>query len=331
MSNRFLHIIKPFLPFKSNAFVLKWLLIFALAVPFENSLVAQQDAVYNYTMYNLLSLNPAYAGSRDALTATLLHRNQWIGFEGAPVTSTLILHSPVYDRKVNLGLTIVDDKVGVIHERSVHVDYAFRFNVTKYSQLALGLKVGVKSLSADLSTLSTEQQSDPLFANDFTSGVYPNFGFGIYFSQDKFYFGLSSPRLLEDSQQYRLGDGDKNMFFKEQRQYFLISGGIVTLSNDFDLKPTLFARATKGLSPIIDVTSTVIFDDKFQLGVMYRTSKEVGVLAGVTLFPRLFVGYSYDWSIGSQSSKYNFGSNEVVLQYDFVYFGLKKIRSPRFF
>lgn len=295
------------------------------------SVFAQQEGIFNHTMNNLLSLNPAYAGSREALTAVLLHREQWVGFEGAPVTNTLLVHSPVYNQKVNLGLSIVDDKVGTIHDRSFYIDYAYRFQVSKYSQLALGLKVGVKSLSANLAGLRLDQSGDEAFAKDYNSGLYPNFGFGIYYSQDRFYLGLSSPRLIENSQQYRIGGDAEDLYFEEQRQYFLISGALFTLTNDFDLKPTVFVRATKGVSPVVDMTGTLIFQDKFQLGLLYRTTKDAGLLAGVNLTPRLFVGYSYDWSFMSRTPKFNFGSNEVVLQYDFAYFGLKKIRSPRFF
>ena len=326
---KIIHIVKRLLMLNMASVKQMWIAatFFVAIVP----LFAQQEGVFNHSMNNLLSLNPAYAGSREALTATLLHRQQWMGFEGAPVTSTFMVHSPVYNQKVNLGLSIVDDKVGTIHDRSFYVDYAYRFQLTKYSQLALGLKVGVKSLSADLSTLRLDQSGDELFAKDYSSGLYPNFGFGVYYSQDRFYLGLSSPRLIENSQKYRIGGTADDLYFEEQRQYFLISGAMFTLTNDIDFKPSIFLRATKGVTPVLDLTAMFIYQDKFQLGLLYRTTKEAGVLAGINLTPRLFMGYSYDWSFMSRVPKFNFGSSEVVLQYDFVYFGMKKIRSPRFF
>ncbi|GAL71582.1 hypothetical protein JCM19302_3072 [Jejuia pallidilutea] len=39
---------------------------------------AQQDPQYTQYMYNTMSVNAAYAGQRDVLSATALYRTQWL-------------------------------------------------------------------------------------------------------------------------------------------------------------------------------------------------------------------------------------------------------------
>ncbi len=295
--------------------------LFGIAV-----LHAQQEAMFTHYMDNTLGVNPAYAGSRDALTITALHRSQWIGFEGAPRTQTLTVHSPVYTDAVNLGLSVSNDKIGPVHSTAVYLDYAFRFKLTEKSKLALGLKVGFDNFNFNLSMLKTGIGNDPAFMlND---GVFsPNFGFGIYYNRENFYAGLSTPKLLENDYAYSVSE----RLSVEKKHYYLIAGGIVPLSNEIKLKPTGYLKATQGAPLEVDLTANFLFYDRFLLGAMYRTGDAVGVLAGIYITEQLSVGYSFDWSFVNTTSKYNDGSHEIVLTYDFIFKEYRKIRSPRYF
>ena len=70
---------------------IQWLLVLLLLG--LGSLQAQQDAQYTQYMYNTVSVNPAYAGSRGHLSIAGLYRNQWLGLDGAPETQTFNIHS----------------------------------------------------------------------------------------------------------------------------------------------------------------------------------------------------------------------------------------------
>src|SRR4029078_6878772 len=87
------------------------------------SISAQQAPMYTHYMYNTLSVNPGYAGSRDALTVTALHRSQWVDFKGAPVTQTLTMHSPVKNEHIGIGLSVVNDKIGPVHNTALFADF----------------------------------------------------------------------------------------------------------------------------------------------------------------------------------------------------------------
>ncbi len=308
---------------KQIIFVLLWsVLIFPV--------FSQQDAMFTHYMYNTLEVNPAYAGSRDALTATMLHRSQWVGFKGAPVTQTITLHAPVYEDKVNLGLSVINDKIGPTNNTSINVDYAFRFQLTEDSKLALGLKAGLNSMYTDLANLKLDKQLDPSFQGKANGEMSPNFGFGVYYSRDRFYAGFSIPRLIESSFNFSQGITDYTIS-KEQRHYFFIAGGMYKLSENFDLKPTTFVKVTNGAPVQADVTASVVYQEKLLLGAMCRTGDAAGILAGLDLTDQLHVGYSFDWSFVNSTTRYNYGSHEIMLRYDFVFPGKFKIRSPRYF
>ena len=153
--------------------------------------VAQQDAMYTHYMFNTLAVNPGYAGSRDALTVTALHRSQWVGFDGAPTTQTLTIHSPVSSDKFGFGLSSVNDQIGPINTFSAYADFAYRIALgNQGSKLAFGFKGGLSMLSANLRALETETAGDQAFNNNIESQLLPNFGFGLYYSNSNWYVYL---------------------------------------------------------------------------------------------------------------------------------------------
>jgi type IX secretion system PorP/SprF family membrane protein len=287
---------------------------------------AQQAPMYTHYMNNTLSVNPAYAGSRDALTLTALYRSQWVGFKGAPVTQTFTMHTPLSNEHVGIGLSVLNDKIGPSNNTSVFLDYAYRFKLTEKSKLAFGLSAGVNIYNANLSTLQLDQQIDPSFQNDVNNHVTPNFGFGVYYSRERFYAGISVPGLLQNSY---LANG-KDLTGKEQRHYFFIAGTMLTISENLAFKPTTLIKVTNGSPVQADLTASFIVLKRLLVGVMYRTGDSFGGLAGFDITDQLHLGYSYDWSYGLQTGTYNQGSHELMLRYD-ILFNKKQIHSPRNF
>ena len=135
---------------------------------------AQQDAQYTMYMFNPLAYNPAYAGSRDALSVTLLGRNQWVNIDGAPLTGTLSIHTPLKNDAMGLGLSVIQDEIGPSKNTSVFGDFSYRFNVSKNSRLSFGLKAGLDMYSANFSGLRVEDGSDVQYATPIASQLMPN-------------------------------------------------------------------------------------------------------------------------------------------------------------
>jgi len=292
---------------------------------------AQQAPLYTHYMYNTLVVNPAYAGSRDALTVTGLHRSQWVGFDGAPMTQTLTLHSPLRNEHWGLGLSLSNDKIGPTNNTSVFADVAYRMQISKKSKLAIGISAGINLFQADLNGVQLNQQGDQAFAVNIENHVAPNVGAGIYYSRERFYVGLSVPNILQNNySKFGLSEGTPSID-REQRHYFAIIGTVIPITENFAFKPTAQVKFTEGAPVQADLTAAVIIVKRLLLGGMWRSGDAVGGLIGVDITRQFHLGYSFDWSYGLKTGSYNYGSHEIVLRYDFLLFGNKQIHSPRYF
>lgn len=293
-------------------------------------LSAQQDAMYTHYGYNTLAINPAYAGSRDALTFTALHRSQWVSFPGAPVTQTFTVHAPVFDQKLGLGLSVVNDKAGPLSQTMVNLDAAYVLHLNKEDKLSFGLKGGVDFFRGAFSDIVTAEEGDDVFGFDVGSDAKANLGLGVYYYKPRFFAGISVPALLTNS--YKSSENESGLVsYTQDRHFYLITGAVFDMDFDWKFKPTTFIRMTPGAPIQADLTPTFIYRDKLNLGVMYRTGDAFGVLAGIMINEQLLLSYSFDWSLTNPTGKYNDGSHEVMLRYDFIYKHRRKIKSPRYF
>jgi type IX secretion system PorP/SprF family membrane protein len=299
-----------------------------MLVIMSTTVVAQQDAMFTHYMYNTLAVNPAYAGTRDALTVTALNRSQWVGFAGAPNTQTLTMHTPFKTKNVGLGLSVINDKIGPIRSTAFYADFAYMIKTGEKSKLSFGLKAGGSLFQANLNTLDLTNQSDVSFQNNTLSKVLPNFGFGMYYYREKFYAGISTPKLLQNN--VKVATSAVAMK-PEQRHFFFIMGTVFKLNDKLDLKPTTFIKVTEGAPIEADLTATFIINKKVLLGATFRTGDALAALVGYQINDQLLIGYSFDWSYGLQTMKYNGGSHEIMLRYDFHFKNKEKISSPRYF
>ncbi len=292
---------------------------------------AQQDAMYTHYMNNTLVVNPGYAGSRDALTITALHRSQWVDFKGAPITQTINMHAPIINQHIGVGLSVLNDKMGPINNSSVFVDFAYRMKLTEKSKLAFGLSAGANILQTNFNSIQLNQQSDPVYQNNINNHVTPNFGFGAYYSRERFYAGISTPNLLQNSYSSVNQTNGSTLISKEQRHYFFIAGTMLNLTDNLAFKPTTYIKVTAAAPIEADFTASFIIMKKLLVGAMFRTGDAAGALLGFDITDQFHIGYSFDWSYGVKTFKYNQGSHEIVLRYDFIFFEKERIRSPRHF
>lgn len=307
---------------------IKSILLLGSLVTVGLTVFAQQAPMYTHYMYNTLSVNPAYAGSRDALTITGLHRSQWTDFDGAPETQTITIHTPVFNEHIGVGLTVLNDKIGPTKNTAISGSFAYRMQLTKKAKLALGLNAGASIFRADLSTVQLDNQNDPSFQNNTSNNTSPNIGFGVYYAQERFYAGISAPNLIEN----KFAETNSSDFEgAEQRHYFFIAGAMIRISNKLDFKPTTLIKVTSSAPIQADFTASLVIAKKLAIGGMFRTGDAAGILVGYNIFEQLLLGYSFDWSYGLETGTYNNGSHEIMLRYDFIYPSQKQIHSPRYF
>ncbi len=285
---------------------------------------SQQLPQFTQYMYNTISINPAYAGSRDGFSIVGLHRSQWADFEGAPTTQTLSVHSPLRNDKVGLGLSIINDNAGYENYTYAYGDFAYRLDLSDDVTLRLGLKAGASYYNLEDELLTDPDViSDPFFA-DRLNRWNPNFGVGFYLSSQNWYIGASIPRFISNNDE-RYND----YLAFEEVHYYLTGGYVFDLSDNVKLRPTTLLKATSGAPLSVDISATTIFNEKFYLGANYRIDDAIGAFLDVQLFDGFRAGYAYEYPI-SDIRPYTSGSHEILLIYEFR-FKNTRYKSPRFF
>jgi len=304
----------------------QWLLILLLMV--LGNMHAQQDAQYTQYMYNTVSVNPAYAGSRGHLSIAALYRNQWLGINGAPETQTLNVHTPVGYRGVGMGLSIVNDKIGPTSETYFDADFSYTIQTGWEGRLSFGLKASAHMLDIRYSELD-EYEVDPQLQSqqDIQNKFSPNIGAGVYFHNERFYAGLSVPRILETTH----FDSSSVSTASEQMNIYLITGYVWDLNPVLKFKPTLLTKAVQGAPLQVDLSANFMFNEKFVAGVAYRWDAAFSGLIGFNLSDQFMVGMAYDREITELgAATFNDGSFEIILRYDFIR-NIGNLKSPRFF
>lgn len=288
---------------------------------------AQQDPMYTQYMENLLTLNPAYAGSKDLLSMMVVSRNQWVSMPGAPRTRTFAMHSPVYGAKMGLGFSFLSDQVGPVKQTGVYADYSYTLSFSNRKSLSLGLKGGVNFFEGNISELTTNDPNDPVFASDINRKFLPNFGVGAFYFTPKYYFGLSIPKLIENTINEN-GVSTQNVS-REQMHVFLMAGYVFEVNRIVKFKPSVLTKYVKNSPVSFDITGTFLFYDRLWLGGMYRVDDSFGGLLQIQATNQLKIGYSYDLPINKLGA-YNNGTHEIMVTFDFD-FGTGRVRSPRYF
>ena len=303
-------------------------LIIAVACLFiSTESMAQQDPMYTQYMENLLTLNPAYAGSRDVLSAMVVSRNQWVSMPGAPDTRSFSIHSPFKDTNTGLGFSFLSDEVGPIKQTGFYLDYSYTLHLGPKRSLSMGLKGGVNFYEAGLSDLLTNDPNDPVFAEDINRKFLPNFGVGAFYYSSKYYFGLSIPKLIENK--INKNSVSTQGISKEQMHIFFMGGYVFDINRIVKFKPSVLTKYVKNVPLALDVTGTFLFYDRLWLGAMYRVGDSFGGLLQIQLTNQLKLGYSYDLPINKLGA-YNNGTHEIMVIFDFD-FGRGRVRSPRYF
>lgn len=291
---------------------------------------AQQDSQFTQYMYNTINVNPAYAGSRETMSIFALHRTQWVGLDGAPVTNTASIHTPINGSNVGLGLSIINDRIGPSDENNISVDFSYTIPTSDRYKLSFGLKATANLLNIDFTKLNQYDQNDYAFDTNIDNKFSPNIGVGLYLHSDKTYIGLSAPNLLETKHFDRYADiGSNSHVAIEKMHYYLIAGHVFDLSSTIKFKPSTMIKAVAGAPLQVDISGNFMFNEKFVAGLAYRWSAATSAMVGFQVNDSWFIGYGYDLET-TKLSNYNSGSHEIFLRYE-LFNKFDKIISPRFF
>lgn len=287
---------------------------------------AQQLPQFTQYMFNTISVNPAYAGSRETLSIVGLHRSQWVGIEGAPSTQTLSIHTPLRNEKIGLGLSFIKDELGYENFSYLYGDFSYTIQTGDQSRLAFGLKAGFTQYSLD-----NEFRNDPSISPDqvifgIENRWSPNIGAGVYWHTNRWYLGLSTPRILNTNLNRKEG-----FEALERISYYFTGGYVFDISNNTKFKPAFLVKATNGAPISYDLTANFLFYEKFWLGGSYRINESAAALGAIADFQvskQIRIGYAYEYPL-SDLNAYTDGTHEIIVMFEL--FKEQRVKSPRYF
>ncbi len=306
---------------------LRKLALVALVMLVAMSAKAQQQVTFTQYMFNPMAINPGYIGSQGTMNISALGRWQWTGIEGAPRTQTLAMHTGVPDKNIGLGLQITHDEIAVTSQTSVFLGYSYMIPVGP-GELRMGIQGGYQRFNSDLADLFVIG-ADPSFSESI-SASRPNFGFGLFYSTDRYYGGLSAPLLLNTTV-----ESGGQAIITQRRHYFLTGGYLFDLSENVKIKPNLLIKAVDGAPVSVDYNVNVLLKELLWLGVSYRPPESINFLVEFNINDNLSIGYAYDYIIDATLSDATTSSHELLVSYRFNLFKGKEemalLSSRRYF
>lgn len=288
--------------------------------------IGQQDVQWTQFMYNRLYYNPAVAGSGGAICINGMHRSQWVGFTGAPVTQNINANIPIRQLGGGIGVSIVNDQIGFFQSISFDLMYAYQFQL---SDGTLGVGIGASFLNKSLSDaawipadFNPQNPTGPI--NDFAlaganaNGFQIDATFGAYYQNETWWAGVSSNRVIESRvlvDNYA-GSGS-SAAFKNARHYYVMGGYNWAIpGTNWELQPSTIFKLSSGSAYTADMNVTGVYNKKLWGGVTYRLNDAVAAILGYQFTPSFRAGYSYDIGTSAVAGASG-GSHEIMAQYCF--------------
>lgn len=308
-------------------------IITSFALAFAVVGFAQQDPQFSQYQFNQMVINPAYAGSRDALSAVVNVRQQWSGFDGAPRTQAFSLHGPLKKKRIGLGLSGYADQIGPKKTVGVYGSFAYILPITNKLKLSFGLRGGIVSYNFDWSKISYQNPNEgPSNFSPQSQHTIVDVDAGLFLKSNSFYCGISVTHLngakiynenisvINTPTTYNLN------YNLNTHMFFIISKGF-KLSENLVFNPTIMIKTVKGITTS-DINVNFLIKQRVWIGTFYRGENSIGALLQVYVTEKLRIGYAYDVSMSHVQRQLGSG-HEIMIGFDFNTVKSKML-SPRY-
>lgn len=301
-----------------------------LGLVFLNSIVAFGQHYFSYSQYmnNKFLINPAFAGSEGYTSFDLSAREQWLGLEDAPSTQSIsgqmrilktshiakarTLSKRIKKRRpsgqVGLGAYIYNDQNGPIGKTGAELTYAYHIFIDD-GQLSFGLSLSAYQFRVNTKDLTTADEFDPLINQARESMFIPDGSFGIFYSYQPFYVGISAKNLFQAALKF----GQDNSFadYQQIRNYYFMTGYRYDMRNDFEIEPSLLLKTTEAFNLQADISVMGYYKRDYWLGFSYRTGNAFVTMIGIRV-DKVNIGYAFDYSL-NDIQRISYGSHEIIL------------------
>ena len=303
----------------------KTLSIFVLVIFMSTGVFAQQIPRYSQYMFNMLNINPAYAGNRDVATVNMLIRRQWVNFPGAPFSGSATYDKRISGSNSSIGGQIYSDRIGIEQTNGVQGFYSFTAPFENAS-LAIGTSLGILNYSINYARSNPFDVGDPNLQMSI-NGYLPTAGLGMLYSRERWYLGFSAPALLKT----KINSNNQSVIRQARADghFFLTGGYIMPISEMLTIKPSVLLKAVSGAPIQADLNANIWYGDLLGAGVSYRHKESLVGMLELQLNPLLRIGYSYDHTT-SRLTYYNNGTHELMLRME-LGGSIKAVTSPRYY
>lgn len=261
--------------------------IYILTFLFSIGLYAQQDSYLSLIQYQMPLINPAYAGAEKDQLFSIHSRNQWASIENSPKTLSMV-YSVARKKNVGLGISVIADELFVEKQTLVSLDFSYKLKMNNQAHLYLGIKGNVNSFRADTSNLvAYSAENDPSKRN--LSRLMPNFGIGLLYVHNKYWFAASSPRLFKSKR-----DAEINVLAQDRMHVYLSGGSMFKVSEEISLEPQFLYRTTRGMSSVVEGILWGNYNEKLRIGIGFRTAAVKSFKLNFNVNKTLALAYAYD-------------------------------------
>lgn len=267
--------------------------------------LAQQDPLYSQYMLNPLVINPAYSGLNNNLNFMAGYRTQWTGFDGHPQTINATAHTSLVNNKVGLGIVFMNDKIGNMTNTETNLTFAYKLNLNE-TTFSFGMQAGFQNYRTDYSAINVFDQGDFAFTGG-ERGTRINMGAGAVLKSEKFFLGLSVPRLLPST-----FENGGQQFELYNQHFYLATAYVHYLNEHIRLKPSVLLRGVKGAPATVDVAFHVNFNAIHTAGIFTRNFNTYGFLLQTLLKEQYRFGYVFEVPTG-KSVGTQFLTHEITL------------------
>lgn len=289
-------------------------------------LSAQSDVHYSMFKLNRQIFNPAATGANDVLTFTSHYRDQWGQFPGAPRTFTLQTHSPFFNKKVGLGISLIAEEIGMLKINMVSASYAYHFKLPNEMMFSIGGHAQLEHGMIQWEKIDAYDMVDRTIGME-TDQVKPNFGAGITLRKGEFYAGFSIPRFFKPS--IFLDDPTEVYSIFALRTYYFQMGSAFLISKNFALQPGLLIARNPSAPFEFDFNINLLMYDRIGIGVAYRFQDSADAILQFKLNDQFKLAFGVDFTL-SEFRQNAANSFEMLLQYE-LNFTNEAVHNIRFF
>lgn len=292
-------------------------ILFYILIVLNVSVYAQHYPLSTHYVVNGAVINPAYAGRNDVLDVTIAHRRQWLGLNGSPVNTCFSINAPLKKKQLNLGFSLLDDRISVLSKQLFNVLFAYRIKTEKMN-IALGVQNGLLMERSNLQTLARNDIQDNLISTTVQNRSGYVAGSGIYIHNRYFFVGLSMPYMINTL---------NSVSFKDS-PFICNAGYNFKLKNDHMIRTAALGRMLPGSSVQFEGGVTYYFKEDLGFGINYRSTQALigNIEFGINKQARIY--YAYEYGMG-EIKRISNGTHELALRYYFGYY--TKATNPRDF